>query len=185
MELNPFSHEFHEDPYPTYKWLRDNAPVYKHPDGWYALSRYADVVEASQQRLLYSSAEGTTLETLDTASMLPMMIFMDPPMHDRQRALVSRVFTPRATGSLEPFARETAAGFLDALGEKGGGGFGEGVSPVIAMNGIRELLGVPYDERNQLRHWMDTGLERTEVAPYVPDSAIEAMINSGVYWQGL
>ena len=79
MELNPFSHEFHEDPYPTYRWLRDNAPVYRSPEGWYALSRYADVLEASQQPLLYSSAEGTTMETIDTSSILPMMIFMDPP----------------------------------------------------------------------------------------------------------
>ena len=89
--------------------------MYRNPDGWYALSRYDDVLEASQQPLLYSSAEGTTLETLDTASMLPMMIFMDPPMHDVQRKLVSRVFTPRAVAELEPFVRATAAMFLDAL----------------------------------------------------------------------
>ncbi len=185
MELNPFSHEFHEDPYPTYKWLRDNAPVYQHPDGWYALSRYEDVVEASQQPLLYSSAEGTTLETLDTASMLPMMIFMDPPMHDRQRALVSRVFTPRAVGSLEPFARETATRFLDALAEKGGGDFVEEFSAILPMNVIMELIGVPQADRNQLRHWMDASLDRTEEPPYIPDSAIEAMIESGGYWQSL
>jgi cytochrome P450 len=185
MELNPFSHEFHEDPYPTYKWLRDNRPVYQHPDGWYALSRYADVIEASQQPLLYSSAEGTTLEYLDTQSMLPMMIFMDPPMHDTHRALVSRVFTPRAVGALEPFARQTAAGFLDALAAKGGGDFVEEFSAILPMNVIMELLGVPQADRNTLRHHMDASLDRTEEPPYIPDYAVEAMIKGTTYWAEL
>src|SRR5204863_9418247 len=57
MELDPFSHEFHEDPYPVYRELRDNAPCYRNEKvGFYALSRYQDVLEASQQPLLYSSA---------------------------------------------------------------------------------------------------------------------------------
>jgi len=106
MELDPFSHEFHDDPYPVYRWLRDNAPCYRNEKvGFYALSRYEDVVDASQQPLLYSSAEGTTIEMLDTTAMLPMMIFMDPPSHDVQRKLVSRAFTPRAIAELEPFVR--------------------------------------------------------------------------------
>jgi hypothetical protein len=58
MELNPFSHAFHADPYPTYRWLRDHAPVYRNPDGWYALSRYDDVLAASQDPARFSSAEG-------------------------------------------------------------------------------------------------------------------------------
>lgn len=185
MELNPFSHEFHEDPYPTYQWLRDEAPVYRNPDGWYAISRYDDVIDASQQPLLFSSAEGTTLEKIDTADMPPMMIFMDPPPHDVHRRLVSRVFTPRAVAALEDFARATASEFLDALAEKGGGDFVEEFSAVLPMNVIMELLGVPKEDRNQMRHWMDRSLDRNETPPYIPDSAFEAMINTGVYWEGL
>ena len=168
MELNPFSHEFHEDPYPTYRWLRDHAPVYRSPDGWYALSRYADVLEASQQPLLYSSAEGTTLEKIDTSSILPMMIFMDPPRHDVQRKLVSRAFTPRAVSELEDFAGATAGEFLDALGDQGGGDFVEEFSAVLPMNVIMELLGVPKADRNQVRHWMDASLDRIEDAAVHP-----------------
>ena len=185
MELNPFSHAFHEDPYPTYRWLRDNAPVYRHPDGWYALSRYDDVLAASQEALLYSSAEGTTLETIDTTSLLPMIIFMDPPMHDRQRKLVSRAFTPRAISDLEPFVRATATRFLDALDEKGGGDFVDEFSAVLPLNVIMELLGVPEPDRNQVRHWMDTTLDRLEEPPFIPDHAIEAMMNVAQYWSGL
>jgi cytochrome P450 len=185
MEMDPFSHEFHADPYPVYRWLRDNAPVYRSADGWYALSRYEDVLEASQQPLLFSSAEGTTLETIDTSTMPPMMIFMDPPLHDVQRKLVSRVFTPRAVSQLESFARQTAVEFLDGLLERGGGDFVEEFSAVLPMNVIMELLGVPKADRNKVRHWMDGSLVRTETPPYIPDSAFEAMINQSEYWAWL
>src|SRR3954447_9443423 len=120
MELDPFSHEFHEDPYPTYRWLRDNAPCYRNDAvGFYALSRYADVLAASQQPLLYSSAEGTTIESLDTQALLPMMIFMDPPAHDVQRNPVSGAFAPPATAEMDRFVRKTAIDFLDPLLEQG------------------------------------------------------------------
>ena len=120
MELDPFSHEFHHDPYPVYRWLRDNAPCYRNEKvGFYALSRYQDVLDASQQPLLYSSAEGTTIEMIDTKALLPMMIFMDPPEHDVQRKLVSRAFTPRAISELEPFVRATAVECLEPLVAKG------------------------------------------------------------------
>jgi cytochrome P450 len=186
MELDPFSHEFHDDPYPVYRWLRDNAPCYRNEKvGFYALSRYADVVEASQQPLLYSSAEGTTIEPIDTQSILPMMIFMDPPSHDLQRKLVSRAFTPRAIAELEPFVRATAIECLEPLQEKAGGDFVEEFSAILPMNVIMELLGVPREDRNQLRHWMDATLDRLEEPPYIPDHAIEAMAKSSEYWASL
>ena len=77
--------------------------------------------------------QGTSLELIDTAAMLPMIIFMDPPHHDRQRKLVSRAFTPRAISDLEPFVRATAARFLDTLVEQGGGDFVEEFSAVLPM----------------------------------------------------
>lgn len=183
MELDPFSHEFHEDPYPVYRWLRDNEPCYRNDKlGFYALSRYADVLDASQLPLLYSSLEGTMVERLDTQSLLPMMIFMDPPEHDVQRKLVSRAFTPRAISELEPFVRKTAIDCLEPLREKGGGDFVEEFSAVLPMNVIMELLGVPAADRNLLREWMDATLDRLEEPPYIPDHAIEAMGRSGDYW---
>src|SRR4029078_4697887 len=140
---------------PVYRWLRDNAPCYRNEKvGFYALSRYEDVLDASQQPLLYSSAEGNTIDMTDTKSLLPMMIFMDPPEHDVQRKLVSRAFTPRAIADLEPFVRKTAIEHLDPLREKGGGDFVEEFSAVLPMNVIMELLGVPAEDRNTLRHWM-------------------------------
>jgi cytochrome P450 len=186
IELNPFSAEFHADPYPVYRRLRDEAPCYVNEEqGWYALSRYDDVLDASQQPLLYSSAEGTTIERIDTAALPPMMIFMDPPSHDVQRKIVSRVFTPRAIADLEPFVRAAAKDCLEPLRENGGGDFVEEFSAIVPMNVIMELLGVPAADRNQLRLWMDAGLERTETPPYIPRSALEALAQSTAYWQSL
>ena len=185
MELNPFSHEFHEDPYPTYRWLRDHAPVYRHPDGWYALSRYDDVLWASQQPTLFSSAEGTTLESIDTSMMAPMIIFMDPPRHDRQRKLVGRAFTPRAISDLEPFVRSLANRFLDAVEERGGGDFVEDFSARLPNNVIMELIGVPEADRDEMRHTMDATLDRLEVPPYIPEHAFQAMIDLHQYWNEL
>ncbi len=186
MELNPFSHEFHEDPYPIYRWLRDEEPCYHNEAlGFFALSRYQDVLEASQQPLLFSSAEGTTLEKIDTGSLLPMMIFMDPPPHDVHRKLVGRAFTPRALTDLEPYVRRCAVEFLEMLKEKGGGDFVEEFSAVLPMNVIMELLGVPDQDRNALRKWMDATLDRNEEPPYVPQHALEAMGASLQYWMDL
>ena len=185
MEMNPFSHAFHADPYPVYRWMRDHEPLYRSPDGWYALSRYDDVLEASQQPLRYSSARGTSLELIDSAAMLPMIIFMDPPLHDRQRKLVSRVFTPRAISDLEPFVRTTAAGLLDRLGEQGGGDFVQEFSAILPMNVIMELLGVPEPDRDIVRRWMDASLDRIEEPPYIPQHAIESMGHAIEYWTSL
>ena len=183
VEMDPFSHEFHADPYPTYRWLRDNAPCYRNEQqGWYALSRYADVLEASQQPLLYSSAEGTTVEKLDTRTLLPMMIFMDPPEHDVQRKLVSRAFTPRAVSDLEPFVRTTATALLEPLREQGGGDFVEEFSALLPMNVIMELLDVPAADRNAIRHDMDVSLERLEEPPYISQRALEAMGRTTKYF---
>jgi cytochrome P450 len=183
VEMDPFSHEFHADPYPTYRWLRDHAPCYRNEaQGWYALSRYRDVHEASQQPLLYSSAEGTTVEKIDTQSLLPMMIFMDPPEHDVHRKLVSRAFTPRAISELEPFVRETAIGLLRPLRENGGGDFVEEFSALLPMNVIMELLDVPDADRDTLRQDMDAMLERLEEPPYISDHALAAMGRTSHYW---
>ena len=186
LELNPFSRTFQDDPYPVYRHLRDEAPCYYNPElDFYALSRYADVLEASQQPLLYSSAEGTTLERIDTRALMPMMIFMDPPPHDVHRRLVSRAFTPRSVLALEPFVRRTALAYLEPLREAGGGDFVEEFSALLPMDVIMELIGVPSPDRNQLRRHMDASLERIEEPPFIGDEAILAMAAMHEYWTSL
>ncbi len=188
MELNPFSYEFHEDPHPTYRWLREHAPLYRNDslDFW-ALSRFRDVMAALVDWQTYSSAEGIILERLDPRMMeqTPMMIMQDPPRHDRLRKLVSRAFTPRRVAALEPFIRDIAARLLAPLVERGGGDFVRDFSTPLPMEVIFTLLGVPDGDRHQLREWMDMALERDPDTPVLPARAIEASLNQMRYWYGL
>ena len=185
MELNPFAWEFHENPYPTYRWLRDNAPLYRNDamDFW-ALSRFRDVFDAFVDWQTYSSVGGLILEKLDPAyfEMTPMMIFMDPPRHDRLRKLVSRVFTPRRIAELEPFVRDLAAKLLDPLARAGGGDFVVDFSTPLPMDVIFTLLGVPEPDRRQVREWIDLSLARDPGTDAVPPRAMEAGVNVLRYW---
>ena len=110
---DPYDAGIDADPYPAWKRLRDDAPLYYNEQyDFYALSRFADVLAASLDWQTYSSARGTVLEMIDTSApvtdaretdgSLGMMIFMDPPRHDELRTLVSRSFTPRRISALTP-----------------------------------------------------------------------------------
>ena len=105
VEFDPFSQEFFDGAYATYRRLRDEAPVYYNAkwDFW-ALTRYDDVAPATKDHETYSSAKGATLDMVkahDDAIPVPKVIIsMDPPEHQKMRKLVSNVFTPRAIAVL-------------------------------------------------------------------------------------
>ena len=185
LELNPFSYAFHDDPYPTYKRLRDEEPCYHNPElGFWALTRYADVLDASRDWETFSSADGPMIEKVDREffELLPMMIALDPPRHDQLRSLVSRVFTPRRIAGLEESARAIASGYLDVLVEKGGGDFVSEFSALLPMDVIFTLLGVPEADRRELRRLADVSLERDDNDPGIPARALDANAKSVGYW---
>ena len=98
VRFNPYSYEFHDDPFPVYRQLRDEAPAYHDDDlGFWALSRYDDVVRALHDPDTFCSRFGITLEE---GNSLPMMLTTDPPDHTALRRLVSRAFTPRRIAAL-------------------------------------------------------------------------------------
>ena len=163
---DPYDAGIDADPYPVWKRLRDEAPLYfNEQHGFYALSRFADVLGASLDWQSYSSARGTVLEMIDTAApvdatpgfdaSLGMMIFMDPPRHDELRRLVSRAFTPRRVTALHARIRELCAEFLEP--QRGGSGFDyvEDFAAKIPTMIIGALLGVPKADQDQLRRWGD------------------------------
>jgi len=108
VAFDPFAYETHEDPYPRYRALRDEAPAYRNAErGFWALSRHADVLAAFKDHRRFSSAGGVSLERSSAGdpSAVASFIAMDPPRHDRLRGLVSRAFTPRRVTDLEPQIR--------------------------------------------------------------------------------
>jgi cytochrome P450 len=186
MEFDPLSDDFFNDPYDTYRWLRDEAPVY-HSEryGFWALSRYEDVVVAHRDWQTFTSTKGITLDQLadDAMGALAMssIIFMDPPDHERLRKLVSRVFTPKAVAELEPMVRRLVTKHLDPLvGEPAFDLTADFAGP-FPVEVICEILGVPEGDRQQIRHWVDDMLHREPGIAAPTQKGMESGLNTVVY----
>jgi cytochrome P450 len=190
VEFDPFSEEFFGDPTEVYRRLRDEAPVYfSERYGFYALSRFADVVAAHRDWQAFSSSHGVDLSTLTKDPELirsyRSIIMMDPPEHDRLRALVSRVFTPRAVTALEPMIREVICGYLDALEDRAEFDAVADFSGPFPVEIISRMLGVPEDMRQQIRHWLDIGLHREPGQIDPTPEGMQASMEAGAYFYEL
>lgn len=177
MEYNPFARETQMNPYPVYRWLRDEAPVYHNAEiGFYALSRFEDVLQAHRDASTFISRYGPTIERWDgTADVL---IATDDPDHAWQRKLVSRLFTPRAISDLEPKVQAIAAGVLDGARERGELDVVIDFSGYLPMMVIAEMLGLPQEARSDLRRLSDRILDRSD-ADETGEATEEAMAAMG------
>ena len=177
VEFDPFSDDFFNAPFETYRRLRDEAPVYHNEMyGFWALSRYEDVEPALKDHETYSSARGITLDMYlaePDPTQPPMIIMMDPPDHTVMRKLVNKVFTPRAVAALETMIRQTitaVANTLDGNSFEVVADFGA----LFPVEIIATILGVPPEHRQQIRLWMDKQLERNPGDFHVPQEGAEA-----------
>jgi cytochrome P450 len=177
LHFDPFAYATHEDPYPIYKRLREEAPVYRNDDiGFWALSRHADVLAAFKDPVRFSNAKGVALEQggVSDPTSVTSFLAMDPPRHDKLRGLVSRGFTPRRVAELEPHIRDLARHYLDTFAERGRCDFIQELAGKLPMDVVSEMLGVPAADRDMLRHWADSVLHRDEGAPGIPKEAIDS-----------
>jgi cytochrome P450 len=157
VHYDPFSYEVHEDPFPVYRWLRDEAPVWRNDElGFWTLARYDDVLHASVDWATFSSAQGTTLEGV----FGPMILSMDPPDHTRLRKIVSRAFTPRRIAELEAFVRDLTRDCLEPLVSRGEADVVRDLSARVPIHVISELLGLPGEHRETVRELSDGILHR-------------------------
>jgi cytochrome P450 len=158
---DPFDIEIDKDPHPLWRRMRDEAPLY-HNDkyGFFALSRFDDVEPGLVDWDTYRSGKGSTLEViLANVDLPPGMILMeDPPEHDVHRALMSRVFTPKAMTAIEPKVREFCARTLDPLVGSGRFDFITDLGAVMPMRTIGYLLGIPEQDQEAIRDALDEGL---------------------------
>jgi cytochrome P450 len=188
VEFDPYSNDFFDSPYGTYRRMRDEAPVYYNPVyDFYALTRYDDVAAALKDFETYSSTKGITLDmvTAEGAEVPPgYVIMMDPPEHERMRKLVNRVFTPRAVASLEPMIRKKITQFASKLNPVSFDAVAD-FAALFPVEIITTMLGVPAGDRQQLRLWLDKGLEREPGAMVPSPESIDAMIKSGTYYYEL
>ena len=183
--FDPYDYAFHEDPYPTYAWLREDAPVYRNPDlGFVALSRHADVLRAFREAELYSSADGVSLDPAATgpqAEKVMSFLAMDDPRHFRMRSLVTKGFTPRRVAALEPRVREITRAHLEQAVQRDSFDLVDDLAGKVPMDVVSELLGVPEADRAELRRLADVVVHRDDGVLDVPPAAAAASLELIVY----
>jgi len=185
VEYDPYSYEIDRDPYPVYRWLRDSEPVYYNERlDFYALSRFEDVERASMDYHTFTSARGTVLELMDATMTGAIIIFMDPPRQTRLRNLVSKAFTPGRVAELEDRIRRMAVEHLAPLVEAGGGDVVREFTARLPMDVISTLLGIPAEDRDEVRGWSNASLHREPGRPEPPATAIEANAKMWAYFEG-
>lgn len=186
LVYSPFSKAIFDDPYPVYRRLRDEAPIYRDPDDrWWVISRFDDVAESLRDWQTFSSREGPAPENRDHNGRKYSIISMDPPLHDKIRGVLNRLFSPKAIDAMDDTLRRIIASHLDGL---------EAGTTIEAMNAfaftiptdvIGELLGVPTEDRQQLREWWEDFLARDEGVVEMPKKAIAASAKISEYIGGL
>jgi cytochrome P450 len=188
VEFDPFDVRFFADPYPVYRALRREAPVYEirnaQPRVWpryWLLSRAADVDAALSDWRTFSSARGTLVDT-DIALIPPNIFNMDPPRHDELRAVLARVLTPARVASLEPRVRDCAAELIASFREKGACDAATDYAQLIPTLTMCELLDLPKTDRARFMRWnFDTLGSHDFTSP----AALRAYGEMHEYWQCL
>jgi cytochrome P450 len=162
---DPYDFEIDTDPYPIWKRMREEAPLYYNEKyDFYALSRFDDVEKGLVDWDTYRSGRGSILELIRADFEVPpgLILFEDPPVHDVHRGLLSRVFTPKKMNAIEPKVREFCARSLDPLVDAGGFDFVRDLGAQMPMRTIGMLLGIPEQDQEAIRDRLDEGLRLEE-----------------------
>ncbi len=165
INYDPYDFAIDDDPYPVWRRLREEAPLYYNEAfDFYALSRFDDVEAGLTDWETYSSAKGMLLEiikaVIEHGIELPPgnVLFEDPPIHDIHRGILSRVFTPKRMMAIEPKVREFCAQTLDPLVGAGGFDLISDLGAQMPMRTIGMLLGIPESDQEAIREAIDASL---------------------------
>ena len=189
LDFDPYDHVLQDDPYPVYARLRREQPLYhnREHDFW-VLSRHADVLAVLRSDHGFSNAMGVSLDRSAwnrNAHTVMSFLALDPPEQSRLRKLVSRGFTPRRVATLEPQIQRITEYYLDralpTTGEASLDWIAE-VAGKIPMDVISEMLGVPAEDRDELRRLADLLVHREHGLRDVPPAGIEASIRLFEYY---
>lgn len=181
---DPYNVELNADPYPTFRRLREESPLYYNAEhDFYAISRFADVDDALVDFQTFSSAKGAILELIKADIEIPsgVVLFEDPPVHDIHRKLLSRMFTPRKINELESKIREFCCRCLDPLIGTDRFDFVADLGAQMPMRVIGMLLGVPEEFQEAARDRANANL-RTEAGKPM-DTSSEHMMQGDFFGQ--
>ncbi len=184
--FDPFAPGFTDDPYPQYAIMREQAPVYEHPFGFWLLTRYEDVswllraaglsvedgnvAADSLLRQLREEVYGDGAPRSGALSMLDR----DPPDHTRLRKLVSKAFTPRAIAALRPRITDLVDGMLDAMAAQSRVDLVDALAFPLPFSVIAEMLGTPPADHERIRQLSGTVVRSLE--PVADPGLIQAIM---------
>lgn len=154
LYYDPWDVDLNTDPYPMFRRIRENAPLYYNAEhDFYALSRFDDVNRALVDHQTFSSARGVVLEIIKAGIDIPpgLLIFEDPPVHDIHRSLLSRAFTPRKINALEPMIREFTQRCLDPLVGGDRLDFVKDLGAIMPLRVVGMLFGIPEDYQRRVQ----------------------------------
>jgi cytochrome P450 len=161
LYYDPYDAAIDNDPYPVWKRMRDEAPLYyneKHD--FYALTRWDDVEAALLDWDTYRSGRGTILEVIRAKIDFPpgIILWEDPPIHDLHKNLLTKVFTPARMQAIEPLVRGYCARALDKLVGKPEFDVIKDLGVLVPMRTIGYLLGIPEADQESIRQYTDNKL---------------------------
>ena len=158
FDIKRLDASFLDDPFPTYRALREHDPIHRMPDGSYFLSRYDDCAAVYRDPDTWSSDKRIDFRpNLGDSSLYEhhttSLVFNDPPYHTRVRKLLAPAFTPRALTALQPRIEALVDRLLDRAAARGSIDLISDFAAAIPLQLIGDMLGVPDDERGSLRAW--------------------------------
>ena len=185
VHLDPYDHAFHEDPYPYYKALRDNDPVYYNAERrLWLLTKWEDVRAAYRDFKTFRSTGGVALE--DAAQDMlpyPMFITSDPPDHTRQRQVLAPLMTPEKLQPLESYTRARAIELVEPHLETGRFDFVADLGAFLPMDVISTLTGVPASDRDAVRGWADDLIIREDKQADLSSRNVQGYMNLAGYFE--
>jgi len=181
---DPYLRSIVKQPYPLYRRLREEAPLYYNAEfDFYAVSRYDDVKRGFSEHKTFISGNGGILEMIKQKIQMPpgTFIFEDPPRHTMYRQIVQRIFTPRRMNGLEPLVRQLTCEVLDPLVGRADFDFIDDIGRQLPMRVIGMLLGIPESEQQMVREISDAKMRTEEGKPGNYEGGLQMEQSFGEY----
>jgi cytochrome P450 len=180
---DPWDVDLNADPYPAFRRLRDDVPLYYNDThDFYAVSRFDDVNRVLVDHRTFSSARGVVLEIIKSGMEIPpgLLLFEDPPLHDIHRSLLSRAFTPRTINALEVQIRDFTRRCLDPLADADRFDFVTDLGAVMPLRVVGMLFGIPEDYQRRVQEDGDRHV-RTERGGRMTDNPDGSLTDGQVF----
>ncbi len=188
VDYNPFSKDLIEDPYPTYKLLRDEAPAYhiKEFDAW-AFSRFDDIWNCSMDADTFSTAKGTTSSQLLTKvqPVTPMLNVMDPPQHTELRAQIRGYFQPRTVAKLGELVDQVAERCMREFSERGRADLMDEFGSQISVTLACVVNGIPLEDAQMCFQLVKRFFGREEGVDGMTPDGIAAAMELNTYFESV